>query len=182
MARFLFSLLSIVLLLLAIASFFYALWSIREPIECFLNMKFPEKTTMRYKTTIGTVSDIKTTTTSSYSYREGRSISTSSTEVIIKFYDEKKHYFQITCNPIFNNFKEKSSVKVLYNVNSFYENLAEASQKLARENNKDYVETVGVSGIPLSLLYWIQRPLLFIFIGCILLILRFPANQFKNFF
>lgn len=178
--RLLFTSVSIVFLLLAIASFVTALWSIRKPIECFLDIKFPQHTTLRYKRALGTVTDVHTSTSSSRSLRDGQSYTTGSTKVTIQFHDEKGHLYQVSCNPIFKNFKEKSSVNVLYSSDSIDEKWADDNKKQALENNSDVISATAVNGIPLSIFLWLELPVIFVVIGIVLLILRFPIGQFRN--
>ena len=179
--RLLLTFISIIFLLLAITSFITALWSLKEPLTCFFEIKFPApKSTLRYKTAIGTVTDVKTSSSSSRSLRDGQSYTTGSTKVTIQFHDEKGHLYQVSCNPIFKNFKEKSFVNVLYSSDSFDEKWADDNKKHALENNSDIVSAADVNGIPLSIFLWLERPVIFVVIGIVLLILRFPVGQFKN--
>jgi hypothetical protein len=181
-----FSMLSIFLLLLAIASFITSLVSLWPTLVCTipkLSGSYAYSATM--KKAIGTVTDVHTSTSSSKSLHTGNSYSTGSTTVKIQFHDEKGHLFEIICNPIINIFKEKSSVKVSYLVIPWNEKDAErrAKSDTANPTFRPGVPTAtSVKGVPISLYYWLERPVLFLIIGIVLLILRFPANQFRNFF
>jgi hypothetical protein len=130
------------------------------------------------KTALGMVADVR---------HKGRSNSTNgsfstegwATTVTIQFHDEKSHLFEITCHPVFKNFKEKSSVKVIYYSENYQEQSADSEIKEAHKKNDD-VRAVSVRGIPISIFLWIEYPIIFFIIGIVLLIVRFAAIMLKS--
>lgn len=188
--KLLFTGISVLLLLLAIASFVTAIAYLLPVIE----FTVPGMTSLPVKEAIGTVTSITARTSSSRSASTGRTTTTSHVTATIQFHDESGHLFQITCDPLFKSFKEKSKVKILYSPHSSAAELANEyahradsiDAGLAKENAQNgtqlhaYRDAVGVSGIPKSLFYWLERPITFLIIGIVLLLLRIPAGLFKN--
>jgi hypothetical protein len=177
--RLLLTFISIIFLLLAIASFVTTCAYLLPTIE-FLYPKLGLGLGWgTVKKAIGTVSDVHTSSSSSRSLRDGQSYTTGSTTVTIQFHDEKGHLFDFSCHPIFKNFKEKSSVNVIYYSNKDFENTADLEIKDALAKGKDILST-RVPGIPVSIFLWLERPVIFFILGIVLLILRIPIGQFKN--
>jgi hypothetical protein len=168
------------MLLLSITSFLYVLWTIKDPIIIFLEMKYPEHTTARYKRAIGTVVHLDKSSTTNHSIRENRTYTTSSTVARIHFKDDKDHLFQISWKPIFINIKQHSQIPVLYTANEFNEHSADRSKEIAKELNSTYVSATGVYGIPFKLTLWLERPIIFTLISLLLLVLRFGVKLLKN--
>ncbi len=180
--RTVFSIVSIVLLLLAIASFVAVIVSLKPTLE-FTFMPFRSLfTDQPVEMAVGTVTDVSTTSSSSRSLQRGTSYSTGTTTVTIEFQDPKGRLFAIDCAPIFNPFKEKATVKVLYCADKFNEKDADENAKLHSQNPGSYFSPAFVPGIPVSLIVWIQRPVMFLVIGIVLLILRFPVGQLRQTF
>lgn len=176
--RIILTIVSIVLLLLSIASFVTALISFKEPFE-FL---FPKLSNTVVKKAVGTVTNIYTSSTSSKSLQTGNSYSTSSKRVDIQFHDEKGRLYELSCNPIFKNFKEKSTIAVLYYTNSTFEKDADENMKEATSKGREKPLPTYVPGIPVSVFLWLERPAIFLVIAIVLLIIRFPVGQLKNTF
>jgi hypothetical protein len=141
----------------------------------------PGISSLTLKKAVGTVTDIQTSTSSSRSQRTGNSYSTGSTTVKIQFRDEKDHIYEVSCYPIFNTFKEHDSVKISYLLSSFDEKQAEYWKK-GDPSNPTYHPAEGVEGTPISIYYWLERPVIFILIALVLLILRLPVGQLRNTF
>jgi hypothetical protein len=87
---------------------------------------------------------------------------------------------EITCSPLVKHFKEKSTVKVFYRYGGINEYEVGEHEKYAKEHNEP-VEPASVTGIPVSLLFWIERPAFYFIIGIILLIVRMAPINLKNY-
>jgi hypothetical protein len=176
--RIAFSIASVVMLLLAVASFITAVinfWPILDYI-------IPGATSGEVKEAEGVVSDVTTSTSRTTSVRTGNSYSTGSTTVTIRFNDDRGHLFEIMSHPIFKSFKEKDKVRVIYFVNKYDEQNADEFAKKAKETGDQYPTAEMVTGIPKSWFLWLERPIIFIVIGIVLLILRFPVGMIKQTF
>lgn len=169
---------SVVCFAITIASFGYVIYVLKEPVEYFFNYKNQKPDAkFKYQISTGTVYQIDNNHVSSTTM--SGSLTSGSTDIYIKFHDEKNNTFQIDCyGPLFNNFKKGQQVRILHMMDSYSVKKTEQYrlENLKREKEgSSYRDYYSVPGIPLSILYWIQKPLIFGAIGCVSLLLGITA-------
>jgi hypothetical protein len=178
--RTLFSALAIVLLIVAIICFIASLKALVPTLACTIPKLhgFYDDSAITKKG-VGTVTDVSEVGSSSTG-RSGRVYNALETRVTIQFHDEKGHLLKITCNPIFNFFKKGQSVKVSYLIGPSDEQDAERHTK-RDASDSEFPTATRVKGVPISIYYWFERPLLFFIIGIVALIVRLAPIALRNF-